>query len=267
MGEHVRWEQRGDISTIILDRAPKRNAMTLDMWQDLRAVAAACVVDGSARVVMVRGVRQGDFSAGADVGEFGAVRQGEQAAAAYSQVVDKALTAITSLPVPSIAVIEGYCVGGGCELAMACDLRISSSDAQFGVTPAKLGIVLSLPSVQRMAAAIGPSATKYLLLTAKLVSADQALAMGLIHEVHDPGRVEAAAWDLAEQVASLAAVTHRGTRNIVARVIRGQTEPDEELAELYLASYRSREYQEGVQAFLSRRTPNFRSLRATASAE
>ena len=104
MGEHVRWEQRGDISTIILDRPPKRNAMTLDMWQDLRAVAAACVVDGSARVVMVRGVRQGDFSAGADVGEFGAVRQGEQAAAAYSQVVDKALTAITSLPVPSIAI-------------------------------------------------------------------------------------------------------------------------------------------------------------------
>lgn len=263
----MRWDRRGDIATITLDRQAKRNAMTLEMWRDLSAVAAAVGTEGGVRVVIVRGSADGDFSAGADVAEFGTVRQGEVAASEYSRVVEEALAAIAALPVPSIALVEGYCVGGGCELAVACDLRVASANARFGVTPAKLGIVLSLPSVQRLAAAVGPAAATYLLLTANIVPADRALAMGLVHEVHDPEQFEAAGEQIAEQVASLAAVTHRGTRAIVARLMRGQVSPDDDVAELYRTSYRSAEYQEGVRAFLGRRTPDFRSTESIASAE
>ena len=150
------------------------------MWVGIAAHCERLATDDCVRLLVVRGV--GDhFCAGADIAGMGAVSGGE-----YRRANEAADAALAAFPKPSVAVITGACVGGGTEIAVACDLRIADSTSRFGITPARLGIVYPASATARVVQLIGPSATKHLLFSAELIGVDRALRIGLVDEVHEP---------------------------------------------------------------------------------
>lgn len=248
--EHLRLDLDGPVAVLTIDRPAKRNAMSLDMWAaipDLISKAA------EARVLVIRGTDH--FSAGADIAEFATLRSGSEGALRYGSVVHAAERAIATLDRPAIAAISGSCVGGGCEIALACDIRIAGDDARFGITPAKLGIVYNLTSTKQLVDAVGPAWAKQILCSGEIIDAATALRIGLVNELApDP---VARALELAATIATRAQVSVRGAKTIVNRIMAGQTEEDDEVRALYAESAASADYAEGVAAFLEKRLPRF----------
>ena len=172
------------IATLLLRRPAKRNAVTYDMWLAIAEHCRALARDPSVRVLLVRG-EGAHFCAGADIAGLADTDQAQ-----YQRDNAAADEALASFPKPTIAVITGACVGGGTELAVACDLRIADATARFGITPARLGLVYPAPAVARVVRLIGPSLAKHLLYSAELIDGERALRIGLIDELHPPGELE-----------------------------------------------------------------------------
>jgi enoyl-CoA hydratase/carnithine racemase len=250
-GEHLRLEIGGALAVLTIDRPAKRNALSLRMWSALPGLMARVAAEESVRVLVIRGTDH--FSAGADIAEFGTLRADAEGAARYSAAVHAAERAIATLGKPTIAAITGNCIGGGCELALACDLRIAAADARFGITPAKLGIVYNFTSTKRLVDAVGPAWAKQILFTGDIIDAATALRIGLVNELAPPDR----AIELANTIAGRSRVSVRGAKTIVDRIVAGQVEEDDAVRALYLESATSRDYAEGVRAFLEKRTPLF----------
>jgi enoyl-CoA hydratase/carnithine racemase len=253
LSENLRLDVDGPVAVITIDRPAKRNAMSLAMWSAVPGLIGKVEAEESVRVLVIRGTDH--FSAGADIGEFATLRADPDGALAYSAVVHAAERAIAALIKPTIAAITGNCIGGGCEIALACDLRIAEDGARFGITPAKLGIVYNLTSTKQLVDAVGPAWAKQILCTGDIIDAATALRIGLINELHpDP---VARAHELASMIASRAQVSVRGAKTIVNRIMNGQVEEDGAVRALYLLSAGSADYAEGVAAFLEKRPPRF----------
>jgi len=250
------------VVTVELHRPERRNAVTYAMWAALGRLLPVLAADDAVDVVVLRGSPGGPFSAGADISEFGELRSTPESAAAYGGAVTGGERALLDFPKPTVALVQGWAVGGGTQLAAACDLRVCDSTARFGVTPAKLGIVYALPSTARLVDVVGPSWASWFLLTGELVDADTALRIGLVHEVHTAAVVEARAYELAGVLASRARVSQVGAKSLLARVARGQREEDAAVHETYRQSLTGPEYAEGVAAFLAKRAPDFRGCRS-----
>ncbi|TKJ34237.1 enoyl-CoA hydratase/isomerase family protein [Blastococcus sp. CCUG 61487] len=251
MSEDLRLTVDDGIATLTLNRPAKRNAVTYDMWRGITEACRQVSADDAVRLLVVRGEGE-HFCAGADISGFGAVSREEYHAA--NEAADAALAAV---PKPTVAVITGSCIGGGTEIALACDLRIADSTARFGITPARLGIVYPASATERAVRAIGPSATKHLLFTAELIDIDRALRIGLVDEVHDPedlpARVEALTALMARQRSLL---TQMASKEIVDAAVAGQ--PDPAIAARWAAEVAaSADPAEGITAFLERRAPRF----------
>ena len=198
-----------------------------------------------------------------DISEFGDLRSTPESAAAYGEAVAAGERALLEFAKPTVALVQGWAVGGGTQLAAACDLRLCDTASRFGVTPAKLGIVYALPSTARLADVVGHSWASWFLLTGELVDAATALRVGLVHEVHEPDAVEQRAYALAALVGSRARVSQVGMKRLLAKVARGERAEDAAVLEAYDASLHGPEYAEGVAAFLGKRAPDFRAARAT----
>jgi enoyl-CoA hydratase/carnithine racemase len=253
VSEHLRLEVDGPVAVITIDRPAKRNAMNLAMWSAVPGLIGKVDAEESVRVLVIRGTDH--FSAGADIAEFGTLRAGADGALRYGAAVHAAERSIATLAKPTIAAITGSCVGGGCELALACDLRIAADDARFGITPAKLGIVYNLTSTKQLVDAVGPAWAKQILCSGEIIDAPTALRIGLVNELRpDPA---ARAFELAATIAGRAQLSVRGARTIVNRIMDGQTEDDDAVRALYAESAASADYAEGVRAFLSKRPPRF----------
>ena len=162
---------------------------------------------------------------------------------------------------PTVALVQGWAVGGGTQVAAACDLRLCDETAVFGVTPARLGIVYGLSSTARLVDVVGQSWATWFLLTGELVDAATALRIGLVHQVHPAAELEERVAALAQLLASRARVSQTGGKQLLARVARGERHEDDEVAALYEASLTGPEYAEGVAAFLGKRPPDFRGAR------
>jgi enoyl-CoA hydratase/carnithine racemase len=253
MSEHLRLEIEGRLATLVIDRRAKRNAMSYQMWRSLPEQVSR-VRASDARVLIVRG--EEDFSAGADISEFGTLRAGAEGARRYSQAVHAAERALAGLEIPTIAAVTGVCVGGGCELALACDIRIASDGSRFGITPASLGIVYHFSSTGRLVEAVGPAWAKQILCSAEIFDAATALRIGLVNEVHPAQRVRERAVALAERIATRAPVSVLGAKRIVDRIMEGGGE-DPEIDALYDVAHESADYVEGVAAFMAGRPPRF----------
>ena len=158
---------------------------------------------------------------------------------------------------PTIAMVHGYCIGGGCGLALACDLRFVDERARFGITPAKLGLVYSLDSTKRLVDVVGPSRAKWILMSGQLVTADRAHQIGLADEVVPTDDLEKLTYEFAELLCTRAQFSIRATKQIVARILAGQTEDDEATRDLRNSSFDTDDYAEGVRAFLEKRPPTF----------
>ncbi len=248
----LRLEIEDAVATLTIDRPSKRNAMSFEMWSAVPRLLDKVAADDAVRALVIRGTDH--FSAGADISEFATLRADAAGAERYGAAVLAGERAIADLPKPTIAAIDGVCVGGGCEIALACDMRVAAPGARFGITPAKLGIVYNFTSTKQLVDVVGPAWARQILFTAEILDADTALRIGLVNELtEDPvGR----ALELAATMAARAQVSVRGAKRIIAKITEGEHE-DDEVRALYAESVQSADYAEGVAAFLEKRTPRF----------
>ncbi|MFI0406375.1 enoyl-CoA hydratase/isomerase family protein [Actinomadura sp. 3N508] len=248
----LRAEVADGVGTIVIDRPAKRNAMSADMWRALPGILDGLAADPGVRVVVLTGAG-GNFCAGADIGELAAIHRDDDTH--LGTVAERALAAF---PKPTLAAIEGYCVGGGCQLAAACDLRFAADGARFGITPARLGIVYPVAATARIVGLVGPSAAKYLLYSADLIGAEHALRIGLLDEVVPAGGagLRGRVAEFAATLASRSLLTQCATKDIVDTVVASG--PVGERAKWWLEEMAaSGEVEEGAAAFLERRDPGF----------
>ena len=248
-------DRDGPVATLTINRPDRLNAVTFAMFSRLPALLAEAKAMAGVRVLVLRGAGRKSFSAGADISEFATARTTPQQAAVYDNAVLAAEEALATFPAPTIAAIHGHCYGGGCALALACDLRFASSGARFAITPAKLGIVYPLRATRRLIDAVGPSRAKFILMSGLDIDAARAAAIGLVDEVDDD--VDAAVGEFAAILAGRSSVTQRAVKQTVARVLDGATADDDAQAALRDAALASPDYAEGVSAFLERRPPKF----------
>ncbi len=242
----------GRVATLTIDRPAKRNAMSFEMWSALPGLLDKVEADEDVRALVIRGTDH--FSAGADISEFTTLRADPDGARRYGAAVHAGERSIATLTKPTIAAVRGVCVGGGCEIALACDLRVAAADARFGITPAKLGIVYNATSTKRLVEAVGPAWARQILFTAEIIDAATALRIGLVNELcADP---VARATELARTMAGRSRVSVHGAKAIIARITEDAAE-DEAVHALYESSVRSDDYAEGVRAFLEKRPPRF----------
>ncbi len=259
---HLAVSVADGVATIRLDRPDKHNAVSFAMWHAFGRLMPVLAEDDDVDVVVLRGTPGGPFSAGADIAEFTTLRADPEGARRYGEAVEAGEQALIRFPKPSIALVEGFAIGGGTQLAVACDLRVCETGSRFGVTPAKLGIIYALGSTARLVEVVGPAWARWILLTGDLVDAGTALRIGLVHEMVAPGEVEARVAELARTIASRARISLVGGKAMVARSVEGRLEEDDDVVALYEQSWGSAEYAEGVQAFLAKRAPDFAAARA-----
>jgi enoyl-CoA hydratase/carnithine racemase len=251
--DELRLDVTDRIATLTIDRPRRRNAMSHQMWSALPELLAG--LPAGVRVLVIRGTEH--FSAGADISEFATLRNGPEGARRYGEAVHAGERAIAGVAVPTIAAITGFCIGGGCEIALACDIRLAADDARFGITPAKLGIVYNFTSTRQLVAAVGPAWAKQILFSADLIDAATALRIGLVNETCPAADLAGRVAELAGTIASRATVSVHGAKRIVDRVTDGQVAEDAAVLALYEAAASSPEYAEGVAAFLAKRPPSF----------
>lgn len=247
---------QGRIAVVTLNRPDVRNSVTLAMWREMADIFGRLGQDSDARVIILTG-SGGNFSVGADVSEFGTVRSNIAESRAYELAVDASSDAIANAPKPVIAVLEGYCLGGGCHLSMACDFRYAHPDASIGIPAAKLSIVYGIRSTQRLLGLVGLTNAKRILYSAARFSGADAAGMGLVdHVSSDP---MAAAKAFAAGITELAPLSVEGAKLILTNLSMGPGALDEEAATAFIDRVSaSDDYEEGRRAFSEKRPPMFR---------
>ncbi len=252
----ITLERHGHAAHLVLNRPEKRNALNEAMWRAIPALLAEAEADNAVRLLVVRGAG-GAFAAGADISEFEEVYATPERAADYSRAIAAALDGLAAFPKPTLAMIEGACVGGGCGIALACDLRFAAEGSRFGITPGKLGLVYTLSDTRRLVNAVGLPAAKDILFTGRLLAADEALRLGLINRLVSAetlaGEVEA----YGTLIAAASPRSARVTKQLMALIEAGQSEDDDATRALFLEAFTSADFQEGYRAFLEKRTPKF----------
>ncbi|GAB3256484.1 enoyl-CoA hydratase/isomerase family protein [Kineosporia babensis] len=258
----VEVEQR-HAAVITLDRPGRHNALDLQAWREIERNLAELAEDRSVRAVVVRGAGGRAFSAGADIAEFPAHRIGADVAAGYNETVSAALASVEAMPFPVIAMVQGLAIGGGCELAAACDVRLAGAGARFGIPAAKLGVTLGLTETRAVSRAIGAANLKYLLLSGEVISAEQALGWGLVQKVLPEGELAAAVAELVRTICLAPEVTVRAAKQVtdLADSDPFATDSHALLRQLHAQAYDGEDLREGVAAFLERRSPQFQARR------
>ena len=250
----VRYIRDGKVATVIFDRPAARNAMTWQMYEQLAEACARMHGEDGLRVAVFRGAGGKAFIAGTDIAQFKSFRGAEEGLA-YERKMETYLNAIESLPIPTLAVIEGFAIGGGLAIASACDLRIATPSSQFGVPIARtLGNCLSMANYARLVAALGPSRAKRMLLLAENLSAGDALAAGFLSEIVEAPDIDRRIGELTERLSHHAPVTMRVSKEAIRRLIHAGL-PDGE--DLVRACYASHDFRIGMQAFIEKRAPEW----------
>lgn len=248
------------IATVTINRPQQGNAITLVMWQRLAELCAQLDENRDVRVVVVRGSGEDAFSTGGDISEFAQRRSDPWHAKIYNGKVELALSRLLQLAKPTIALVNGYCLGGGCLVAAHCDLRIAADNAQFGLPVAKLSNLLGYRELERFVHLIGLGATMDMLLTARLLDAPEAKAVGLCSRIYPLDQIDAQVYALAAEMTGLAPLAQKWHKQMIHTVLRNpelvDLSPEEEA--LPDACFETEDYAEGIRAFLEKRTPHFR---------
>lgn len=250
------FEKEGAIAWLTFNRPQARNAMTWMMYEGLHAACERVDADDAIGILILRGAGDRAFVAGTDISQFQAFKTADDALN-YERHVNKYANRLEAVRKPTLAMIRGYCVGGGAAIAMACDLRIASRDAKFGVPIAHtLGNTLSAQNLGRLVALIGPARTKDILFTARFIEAEEGKAIGLFSEVIEADNLESRTRQLATLITSHAPLTIRAVKEGVRRLLGHDRVEDAE--DLYLLCYLSEDFKEGVSAFLEKRPPQWK---------
>ena len=256
MPELLRIERDGPIARLILDRPAKRNALTAAMWGALPGLITEIIAAAEVKVAILCGAGP-DFAAGADIAEFAETYATPATIAAYGNTLGAAMSAIVDCPKPVIAQVEGACIGGGCSLALACDLRVGSSGARFAITPGKLGLAYSLSDTRRLCAAIGPSQARLLLYTGRMIGANEAFRIGLLDQLVEATSLRDAVQALALEIAASSPMSMRITKAMLGLIAAGVQTDTEETRRWFAEAASGPDMAEGRAAFLEKRKPVF----------
>jgi len=251
-------EKDGAIGRIAFNNPERRNAISYEMWQAMPPALEAFAADDAIRVIIVSGADGKAFSAGADVSQFESKRASKDATAEYNAAVAQAVERLKSCDKPTIAKIEGYCLGGGLNVALSCDLRIASDDARFSIPAAKLGLGYRYGSIRTLIDIVGPAFAKEILYTARQFNADEALAMRLVNRVLPRAELNEYVESYAARIAGNAPLTVYAVKRIVTEALKDSAARDLELCEQVVERcFASEDYKEGRRAFLEKRKPKF----------
>jgi enoyl-CoA hydratase len=243
---------------VTLARPEAHNALGYEGWKRLAKLFNAFATERRLRVVVIRGGGERSFSAGADIREFPKRRATADRAQIYNGAVAEALSAVMACSVPVLAMIRGLAVGGGCELAAACDLRIAAEDARLGIPIGRLGVTLGATEARALVRLIGSARLKDLLFTGRLLDAQEAAAIGLLDRVVPVERLTDVIVEMAQTIASAARVTIRAAKLVANLEGAPPTRAEKaELMALDARAYGGEDLHEGIEAFLNRRPPRF----------
>jgi enoyl-CoA hydratase/carnithine racemase len=250
--------KEGRVGYVIYNNPEKHNAVSLDMWQAAVGILDEFRNDNDICVVVVTGAGGKAFVSGADISRFEKERSDEAAVKRYSEVVEKSYRAFHEFPKPTIAMIRGYCIGGGMGLATCCDLRICTERSTFAVPAAKLGLGYGYTGLKRLVDIVGPSFAMEIFYTARQFTAAEAQVMGLVNRVVPDGELESYVKNYADMIAGNAPLTIKAVKVTVAEVVIEDSKRNiARSQELVDACFKSRDYEEGRKAFMEKRKPVF----------
>ena len=251
-------EKRGAVGWIVFDQPARKNAINGAMWRGIPPAMAKFDADDEVRCVAFRGAGTAAFSAGADISEFEKTRAERSAVSQYDGLLDQVLHAIQGSPKPSLAMIHGYCFGGGVEIALACDLRYCDDAAQFAIPAAKLGLGYNVEGHKRLVETLGHARTREMMFLGRRYSAQEALEIGLVHQVFPASGLEKHVLEITKTLCDNAPLSIANTKTIVEEYVKSEGAPD--YARMRAAMERcakSADYQEGRRAFMEKRKPKF----------
>ena len=253
----IQLKQANGCAELIINAPHRRNALNLSMWSSLPVLVRTVDADKAARAVIIHGGAHGHFAAGVDISEFETIYADEDSTRQTTATISEALDAIERCSKPVIAAIEGSCFGAGVSLAMACDFRIAAADAMFGIPPAKLGIVYPPADLRRLVNAVGASQAKRMLFTADRFSGKDAVGMGLVEQMVEPGEALEAARRCAAGIGDNSAWSVRTLKTMVAGLTDGTS--DDALLDYMVEGAAGADFREGYRAFLEKRKADFPS--------
>jgi enoyl-CoA hydratase/carnithine racemase len=250
--------KEGGVGYLIFNNPARHNAVSLEMWEAASGYLDDFAKDKSVRVVVLTGAGEKAFVSGADISKFENERSTKEAIDRYNVAVDHANTAIYEFPKPTIAMIRGYCIGGGVGLALCCDIRICSDNSKFGVPAAKLGLGYGYKGIKKLVDVVGPSYAKEIFFTARHFTAAEALGMGLVNRVISDAELEAYVGNMAQTISENAPLTVNSVKFIVGQALAHESQKDLKACDALVSQcFASQDYIEGRKAFMEKRKPNF----------
>jgi enoyl-CoA hydratase len=248
----------GAVGTLTFNNPQRHNAVSLEMWQDANTALERLAQDHAVRVVVLTGAGGKAFVSGADITKFESERSTIEAVETYNAAVERFSQTLLDYPKPTIAMIRGYCIGGGVGIAVCCDLRICNETSRFGIPAAKLGLGYALDSIRRLMNVVGPQFVNEMLFTARQFDASEAFHMGLVNKVVPDGEIEDYIGKMAETIAGNAPLTIRAVKGIVRELLLDPAASDVAACDaLVKQCFESADYEEGRRAFLEKRKPVF----------
>ena len=259
MSDQILLDRQTPVATITLNRPDQRNAISFQMWGELAQMLTNLDADRATRAVVISGAGSEAFSAGADIQDFEKYRSDSINGRAYNKAVDGLLSVLADLETPTISMIQGFAAGGGCEIAVATDLRVAASDSKLGIPAARLGISIGHREMRGLIDLVGKGNALYILLSGRLIDAEEALRIGLVNQVVPPEQLHSYTYRLAEEIANLAPLSHAVNKRTLNQVLNKASLSDltPEEADLPLSQFDTRDYLEGYHAFLEKRRPHF----------
>ena len=255
---YILLRREAAIATVTINRPAQRNAISFAMWGQLTELMRQLDSDRDTRCVVIAGAGDEAFSAGADISDFEQYRSDSERGRVYNRAVDGLLETVAEMGTPVISMIGGFAAGGGCELAVATDLRIAAEGSRLGIPVARLGITIGHREMYGLVNLVGKGNALYILLSGRLLGTEEALRIGLVNQVVSPDQLAEVTYKLAADIAALAPLSHAVNKQTLNQVLAKPSldlTPDE--ANLPLTQFDTRDYQEGYRAFLEKRRPEF----------
>jgi enoyl-CoA hydratase/carnithine racemase len=250
--------KQGGVGILTFNNPERHNAVSLEMWEATKRILDDFAADSNIRVVVLTGAGGKAFVSGADISKFASERATLEASRAYNVKSDAAYSSIAEFPKPTIAMIQGYCIGGGVGLAVCCDLRVCSDNSRFAVPAAKLGLGYGYSGLKRLVDVVGPSFAKEIFYTARQFDAQEALVMGLVNRAVPAGELEAYVKNITDMICANAPLTIKAVKYTVGEIVKEESKRNlARSTELVEQCFASRDYTEGRTAFMEKRKPVF----------